>query len=369
MRIAVITNMPRDHQVEFLGAISKEPACDIHVFFLCRLTHGRQWAEHLEPDFPHTFVPMLPVHNAVYLNFGLLPALRRFKPDLVILGQYANVAMQMTMYYASMARVPWVLWTEPAGVKYSDKPLLKSERTRLWLRRLALLPPRRWAREIWAISDLAQQQYSDMTEAPCHRLDYYSDLSRFLAIKREGFEHPVRFLCSGSLSFRKGIDLVAEAVRRLAEAKIAFTITFMGDGPLLSDVEDLRNDFPDQVSIAGFKEIAEVAGVLAQHDVLVTPSRYDGWGMVVPEALAAGMPVVATNAMGAASEMVDTGVNGHLSEALSSDALFRAMLALAKNPGAIFAMGLEARRTAKQISAEVGARRFAALAQSACEPP
>jgi glycosyltransferase involved in cell wall biosynthesis len=47
-------------------------------------------------------------------------------------------------------------------------------------------------------------------------------------------------------------------------------------------------------------------------DVLCVPSRYDGWGLVVPEGLASGLPVIATDRMGAALEFVENGRNGWL---------------------------------------------------------
>ncbi len=68
----------------------------------------------------------------------------------------------------------------------------------------------------------------------------------------------------------------------------------------------------ERVEFAGFKDWNELPGEYASADVLCVPSRYDGWGLVVPEGLASGLPVIATDRMGAALEFVETGRNGWL---------------------------------------------------------
>ena len=49
--------------------------------------------------------------------------------------------------------------------------------------------------------------------------------------------------------------------------------------------------------------------------VLCVPSRYDGWGLVVPEGLASGLPTIATGRTGAALDLITTGANGWVVEA------------------------------------------------------
>lgn len=59
----------------------------------------------------------------------------------------------------------------------------------------------------------------------------------------------------------------------------------------------------------------------AGHDVLAVPSRYDGWGMVVPEGLASGMPVICSDQVGAGHDLVKSGINGWICKAGSVEAL------------------------------------------------
>ena len=65
-----------------------------------------------------------------------------------------------------------------------------------------------------------------------------------------------------------------------------------------------RFQAPGPWVFAGFRQWHELPDVYRDHDVLVAPSRYDGWGLIVPEGLAAGMPVIGTAAMGSARDLV-----------------------------------------------------------------
>jgi len=88
----------------------------------------------------------------------------------------------------------------------------------------------------------------------------------------------------------------------------------------------------DRVEFIGFTDWEELPSYYSEADFLCVPSRYDGWGMVVPEGLAAGLPVIGTNQTGAAVEFLKSERNGWLIPAGSSDALLSAMLEAAQLP-------------------------------------
>jgi len=96
-------------------------------------------------------------------------------------------------------------------------------------------------------------------------------------------------------------------------------------------------------------------------DVLCVPSRYDGWGLVVPEGLAAGLPVIGTDRMGAALEFVKSGVNGWLIRAGDEDALWGAMREASVMP--LDEMGSRARESVSAHTLKSGAARFFEYAQ------
>jgi glycosyltransferase involved in cell wall biosynthesis len=135
-------------------------------------------------------------------------------------------------------------------------------------------------------------------------------------------------------------------VGRLAEPKDPFTLVdalallrgvplrleIIGDGPLRAAVEERvhRCGLEDVVTFAGLRE--DVPARLAAADAFVLSSHSEGAPMCLLEAMAAGLPIVAT-AAGGVAELVDDGVTGVLVPPADPERLARALEAVATDPG------------------------------------
>jgi glycosyltransferase involved in cell wall biosynthesis len=74
-------------------------------------------------------------------------------------------------------------------------------------------------------------------------------------------------------------------------------------------------------TVLGFRNPEDIPPIFAAADVFVLPSRHDGWGVVVNEALGAGLPIIASDRTGAAHDLVQHGVNGFVTGAGDVEAL------------------------------------------------
>jgi glycosyltransferase involved in cell wall biosynthesis len=99
-------------------------------------------------------------------------------------------------------------------------------------------------------------------------------------------------------------------------------------------------------------------GAFHQKHVFVFPSRWDGWGMVLPEALAAGLPVIATDQIISAHEFIKDGANGFIVPAENPQALAEKMEYFIHHREEIAEMGAAARQTVKDYLPERGAERL-----------
>ena len=96
------------------------------------------------------------------------------------------------------------------------------------------------------------------------------------------------------------------------------------------------------------------------------PSRYDGWGLIVPEGLASGLPVIATDQMGAAIDLVRPGVNGWLVKSSSLQGLDQALRQVADMSDAeLDAMSRAAADAVAAHTLRDGVRRFCDAVSSA----
>jgi glycosyltransferase involved in cell wall biosynthesis len=129
-----------------------------------------------------------------------------------------------------------------------------------------------------------------------------------------------RLLFVGRYDRQKGLDVLARSMRDLARQ--GFSLTTIGAhvvGPAV--VKDL----PDSVRDLGWQPPSVVRREMAQCDLVIIPSRWEGFGLVAAEAMRAGRAVAATN-VGGLSEIVVDGETGVLCPPSSPDALTEKIL-------------------------------------------
>jgi glycosyltransferase involved in cell wall biosynthesis len=121
-----------------------------------------------------------------------------------------------------------------------------------------------------------------------------------------------RIVYSGRLMGLKRVDLLIDAFLAIAQQRLEWDLVVVGDGPLRGELEaKIPAQLRDRVIWTGFiNEQNTVTAIYRASDVLVLPSDYEPWAVVINEAAAAGMAIVSSNIVGAAAEMVREGVNG-----------------------------------------------------------
>jgi glycosyltransferase involved in cell wall biosynthesis len=162
-------------------------------------------------------------------------------------------------------------------------------------------------------------------------------VERFSSTARE-IGAPPTVLVLGRIASRKGIEDVVAAARKLSERGVDARVRVVGGPSLWSDYTPLLEDLPEGSSeYAGAVSASEVPRELESSDVLLQASKYEPFGLTVGEALAAGVPVVATSEVGAI-EGVDRGVLCEVAPAdidAISDAIEALLERLRLNPGPV----------------------------------
>jgi glycosyltransferase involved in cell wall biosynthesis len=128
----------------------------------------------------------------------------------------------------------------------------------------------------------------------------------------------------GRLHPEKGQRVLLEAAAQLAPSRPELRILLVGDGPQRQELEALaRTDsLRDRVALTGWLSDPRVA--LAASDVLVVPSLFEGFGLVLAEGMASGLACVASN-VGALPELLEHERSGLLVEAADSHGLASAL--------------------------------------------
>ncbi len=172
------------------------------------------------------------------------------------------------------------------------------------------------------------------------------DLLRFKPLSQEfNSRNFVRFVFCGTYSHHKGLDLLLSAYQKIRNFDIEFELVLVGN---MSVKLSLGKDKKSIYQLGKLSQ-QEFAAVLQNSDCLILPSRYDSFGMVVLEALACGLPVIVSDAVGA-KEAVSEGINGWIISSNDVELLVERMLWCINNPKKVRDMGKAARISAQEYS-------------------
>jgi glycosyltransferase involved in cell wall biosynthesis len=150
------------------------------------------------------------------------------------------------------------------------------------------------------------------------------------ALARNG---KLRLCTVGRLAPEKGYEILMAALSRADDQLGDWEMIMIGDGPRRGELERLsaRLGVAHAVHFAG--HIDNPFPLLASADIFVHPSRWEGFGLVIAEALSLGIPIVATSAPGGPREILADGEFGLLVPPENSELLAQALVGLAGNPG------------------------------------
>ena len=342
-RVIVVTHFPSPYQVELFNEVERQRPGVLRVFYLNQRVAARKWSG----------VPV--THDHAYLDAGnaILETARAAvtRATFVIFNYYIDGVSAGLIKARAATEGPWCFWGERPGYRFP------------WLARLARLsrlgPLRSGRAPIWGIGRWAVNAYrAEFGDARAYmNLPYYSNLDRFRAAQPK-YSSDITFLFSGSLIHRKGVDLLARAFRDTAAANPRVRLKIMGDGPLQPRLMQTLGA-SDRVEWVGFTDWNALVPVYESAHVLCVPSRHDGWGLVVPEGLAAGLPTIATDHTGAALDLIKPRHNGWLVRAGDLDGLSRAMKQAARLDGDEWSsMSHRARASIVDHSLPIGAARL-----------
>jgi glycosyltransferase involved in cell wall biosynthesis len=238
----------------------------------------------------------------LHLNLGLIWWLLRFKPQ-VILSNEMGLRTIIAILYGKLARVPvWVWW---GGTLHSERNITTA---RGLLRRLLVKSISRWlsygastteylesigvTREhILQIQNCVPQEVFQV--APSKPSDRLKDARR-----------PV-ILTVGQFLQRKGFDKLIEACGRLARRGVSFSLVLVGQGPELNRLQALAEENQiEHFQILPNQPQPLLNEIYRSADAFVFPTLEDVWGLVVNEAMWAGVPVLCSKYAGCAEELL-----------------------------------------------------------------
>jgi len=301
-RVAFLSVVPSPYQRDIFAALARRDDVELRVDYLEAAAPDSPWPEKELPNYSR-------VLRGLWFSVGQarchinLPLPSYADQNLVVLNTMMSVTAQSLMRFGLRGK-PWVFW----GERLAERA--PSGRDALHNR---LTAPLHRAAAIVGIGSLAERQYAARFPEPRHFcIPYHCELAPFLAAPRPARD-PLEtvFLFCGQMIARKGLDHLLAAFTALAQRHARARLLLVGrEAELPGLLAALPEAVRARIEYAGFQPPEELPRYFARADVFILPSRYDGWGVVVNQAIGAGLPVICSDTVGAGHDLVEVGVNG-----------------------------------------------------------
>lgn len=294
-----------EHQIHTLSELSKLPNVELTVY-----SESLKDPIRLEQGWKECDWSLINIKTITSLKF-LIQALRINKTSIHIFGgPFDNLRISFALFLSSLMNLKTFILTEPylnlpTNFFYDDKNKIKPwilNKIRPVKYRLLWFLLRKKVSGVFAISKLAIEQLQEFGIKSNKIFPYgYFVPSKFIKKPSVNLENiktseQLRIIFVGTLNHRKGLDIAISAVNKLNIDGCKVLLDVFGPAKDTKAFEWSRS-----IKYKGLIAFGESELKISKYDMLILPSRYDGWGVVVNESIQAGVPVICTNQVGASS--------------------------------------------------------------------
>lgn len=323
MKIALVTNMRAPYRNLQINEFSKIRDAVFNVYYTNKKEDGRTWEIEENRQFYETDLKGYKLSKKYgYINSGLFKLIR--KNDLIILGGYEQPSYIIISVLCKIFNKPYVLLFDGIccnKIYERQNTLIRVAKSIVIHNSKAILGNGKVSKEYFTRifgydEDRIYNQYLSVDTNKINELyDNRAELKRELRKKLNINEEDRVLIFSGRLIDIKNVENVIKALAQLNKTNLVFLIT--GGGPLENGLKIMAGQLGVRVIITGFIPKQEE---LFKHyfcgDALILPSVYDVWGLVVNEAMSAGLPVIVSKICGCSKDLVYEGENGYIIDPL-----------------------------------------------------
>lgn len=329
-RVALLTNFVAPYRVPLFEALRNRVG-QLRVFASTSVEPNRTWKSYrgeLDVTIQRTITLRKRWRDAagftdvgyVHFPYDTLAQLRRFRPDAIISSELGLRTALAAFYKRRYGNVRLVVWATVSEHTENDRGFLRS-----------LIRPRllQYADAV-LVNGASGARYVTKLGVPRERVTlapYTTDVAAFQTAQRVADASPViRLLFAGMFVERKGLLPFLTVLRRWADTHLeCVQFAIAGDGPLRPQLEAFDAGPHLAVRILGPVDYQRLPDLYAGADIFVLPTLADEWGVVVNEAMAAGLPVLGSRHSQAVEELVTDDETGWMFTPEDDNTIFNAL--------------------------------------------
>jgi glycosyltransferase involved in cell wall biosynthesis len=364
-RVTFVTDIPTPYMLEVLDALAG--IVDLTVLF-CAQTGSRAmpWSLGGSHRFRHQLIDGLAIRSGApdrpdyYLSPRILTALGRSRPDAVISAGY-SIPTAYAAVYGRLRGSPLIIYSD--GTSHYERNLGRHQ----LLARAVLL---RAASACVAKSRPAAERFMELGVAAdrVFLAPHSSTMDPLWRIARErDYERPGKLtvLTAGRLVPHKGVDRLLIAAARAEGGQARIRLVIAGSGPESERLRRLADELGlEDVQFRGFVDHADMPELYAEADAFAFPTFDDPFGIVLLEAAAAGLPLIASRHAGAAWDLIGDAESGVIVDPADVDGFAAALGSLAGDAPRRRRLGQAAHRATLDRSPLDSARGYASAIET-----
>lgn len=330
-KICFWLNVPSNHQTLFLEALSKDERIDLQVRYFEKPNEDRLKMGWRDENTLSSYE-----HYVTTVEEGL-NSLENWKERIHIIMGYSYSFNLALVPLLIENKVKWVHWSERYGIGLAQR-LNYNVKLFQMLRPLFLMTKKSYGKLVnkyalgcFSQGELARQDFIKIgidnkkiedlyyTTAALVKVNQIPDILKF-------FPYKYKFLYVGRLNQRKGIEDLLIAFSGLTQAN-NWGLVLVGNDETKGYFKQISKKIgiDHKVIFTDGVKSDEVPDFFNSCDVCILPSRFDGWGAVLNEAVSIGLPIIATDQSGAAFHLLEHEENGYRYSAGNSNRLKEAM--------------------------------------------
>ena len=238
----------------------------------------------------------------------------------IVNGIWAEKSFFFVILLLNLFRADFFIYSE-APVPTKKRSIFKKMMLNFLVKPISKLLIQR-AKGFFAVSVFAEDYFKSLGIKPekIYRFGYFRKVEKNDFIKTDSTINQLIFV--GQLIERKGIFTLLEAIKNSIKITQNFQLNVIGTGDLTTSIKQYiqTHYLQNFITLQGAVDSQNVAQYIQKADLLILPSIFDGWGMVVNEALQNQVPVLISDQCGA-KELIEHGKNGLIFEAQNVESL------------------------------------------------
>jgi poly(glycerol-phosphate) alpha-glucosyltransferase len=355
LRVTFYSVIPSPYQRDLFYELAQSPEIKLQVNYLEAECADSPWP--LKPL--QSYERILPGRDLTWGNSRFHLNYHRPNPttsDIFVLNGYQSLTAQWILQTQAQ-KIPCIFWGEKmVGASTGLKGRLQKQ----------FAAALNHCSAIAAIGTLAQQDYQQRFPGkPVFNIPYYCDLSRFTPAQPPQLQPPPTILFCGQMIARKGVDVLLQAFTQVIQSGCSARLLLVGrEAELPEMLQTIPAAVRSHIDYAGFQSPDDLPTFFQQAGLFVLPSRYDGWGVVVNQALGAGLPILCSETVGAAHDLITPGENGMTFPAGDAESLSRLLHYYLTQPTELQKAQQVSLKSAQAWSPQVGAKRWLKVFQT-----